>query len=162
MKIVVLIDGFNICKSALEKGVEIAKKENFALKVAAVIRESEMNRYKRNSRMWRAVDGSVIAGRDIKICDEAVIFRIERQIYAYLKQTDIADIEYEIEVSIGEPYNTVSAAAHEAEVNLVVMGQSGHSNIKRFFMGAGTPLYASDANCPILIVHADYLNGEIV
>ncbi len=158
MKIVVIIDGFNISFTALEKGIQIAKKENCPIKVAVVLRESDLSRYKRNSKLWRAVDGSIIEPRDVKLSDEMVIFKIEREINAYLMQTDIEDIEYEIEVSIGEPYETVSHAAHDGEINLIVMGKSGQSNIKRFFMGSVAPIYASDANCPILVVQAEYFN----
>ncbi len=102
MKIVVPVDGFNISWPALRKGVEIAKKEKCPIIVTAVIKEADLARYKRNSRLWRAVDGSVIENRDVKICDEIAIFKIEREINAYLKQTDIDEVEYEIEVSVGD------------------------------------------------------------
>ncbi len=161
MKIVIPVDGFNISWTVLQKGIEIAKKEKCPIKIAAFLRETDIARYIRDSRLFRAVDGSVISGREVNICNEAVMFKIERKICSYLKQTDIDEVEWEIEVSLGQPCDMVSQAAHDGEVNLIVMGQSGQSSIKRFFMGSVAPIYASERNMPILIVHEDCLNGEM-
>lgn len=120
MKILVPIKASNISIKALEKAIEISKIEKSILKIISFINEKELNRYKRNTQLWRQVDGSIISGKDIKICDEVIARKIERQIYLTLTELDISDVELEIEVMIGNPNKNLLKITQNEEINLII------------------------------------------
>ena len=157
MSIMATVNGFNISHQAIKKAVELAKKEQCAVKIVAIIKRQELNSYKRNTHLWRQVDGSIISGRDSKVTDETVLYKIHSEICSIIKQFD-EDIDYEIEVIIGEPYKYIMQKAEDEEINLIVLSEKGLLNIKQFFKGAYARGMNPDAVCPVMVVQSDCFN----
>lgn len=70
------------------------------------------------------------------------------------------EIEIDEEMRVGNPYYSVQDMINEYEIDLVVMGTSGASGAKEFFVGSNAEKVVRRAKCPVLTVHqkADNIN----
>ena len=55
---------------AAQKSVEIAKTYGFTIKMITIIDYDNLSRHKRSEKLWRQVDGSLIAGRTRTLKDD--------------------------------------------------------------------------------------------
>ncbi|WP_158598231.1 universal stress protein [Falsibacillus albus] len=58
----------------------------------------------------------------------------------------------EFEILDGSPADSISEFADREQVDLIVMGNSGHSGLKKFFIGSVSEKVTKHAHCPVLIV----------
>jgi len=116
------IAGTHISIGILKKAIELSKKEDSVLLIISFVKENNVREYKRNTRLWRQVDGSIILGRDYKLCDETIARKIEREIYSKILQfdSDIIDINFEIKIIIGKPNKQILNIKKDNEINLIV------------------------------------------
>ena len=68
---------------------------------------------------------------------------------------DIGGLKAEKQVFPGIPYESILTVAENDEVDLIVMGNRGFSQIKRFFLGSVAQKVIAEAPCPVLVIHTD-------
>ncbi|MDD4698903.1 MAG: universal stress protein [Oscillospiraceae bacterium] len=109
--------------------------------------------------MWRQVDGSVISGRamsfDVDDLTSKMRENSEQMLDLIIKQSDFGNVKVEREVLLGEPHAEILEISEKENFDLIVMGNRGFSNIKRFFVGSVTQRIISEAKCPVLVIHSD-------
>lgn len=159
MKLLVPVDGSLASYQAAKKSVEIAKKYGFAIKLITVVDFDNITRHSRNERLWRQVDGSIIAGGTRTTKDEELSGELresaQQLLDSMLEEIDFGDLKPETEVLVGEPYQKILETAQTEEIDLIVMGNRGFSRIKRFFVGSVTQRVIAEAPCPVLVIHSD-------
>lgn len=159
MKILVPVDGSLASYNAAEKSAEIATKYGFSVRLITVIDYDSISRNNRSERLWRQVDGSIIAGRTRTLDNDELAAEMRenalRLLDSLTEELDFGDVKVEKEVLFGEPYHRILEAAEAEKVDLIVMGNRGFSKIKRFFVGSVTQRVISEASCPVLVIHTD-------
>jgi nucleotide-binding universal stress UspA family protein len=162
MKLLVPVDGSLASYNAAEKSAEIAKNYGFTVKMITVIDYDSVVRHNRNEKLWRQVDGSLIAGRSRTIDNDELAGEMRENGFKLLdsltEELDFGDINIEKDVLLGEPYQKILETAEDEKFDLIVMGNRGFSKIKRFFVGSVTQRVISEAPCPVLVVHIDAEN----
>ncbi len=158
MKILVPVDGSLASYNAAKKSAEIAKRHDAVVMLITVIDEG-ISRQHRNAKLWRQVDGSIIAGKTRTVNDEELTAEIQQNAMELLdsltEDLDFGDAKIEKFVLTGEPYHLILDTAKGVKADLIVMGNRGFSKIKRFFTGSVTQRVISEAPCPVLVIHTD-------
>ena len=159
MKLLVPVDGSLASYRAAEKSVEIAKKYGFDVKLMTVVDYDNISRHNRNERLWRQVDGSLIAGSTRTLKDDELTGELRENAQSLLdslsEELNFEDIVLEKEVLFGEPYQVIIETAKEESFDLIVVGNRGFSKIKRFFVGSVAQRVISEAPCPVLVIHTE-------
>jgi nucleotide-binding universal stress UspA family protein len=159
MKLLVPVDGSLASYRAAEKSVEIAKKYGFTVKLITVVDYDNISRHNRNERLWRQVDGSLIAGSTRTLKDDELTGELRENAQSLLdslsEELNFEDIVLEKKVLFGEPYQVIIETAKEESFDLIVVGNRGFSKIKRFFVGSVAQRVISEAPCPVLVIHTD-------
>lgn len=159
MKLLVPVDGSIASLDAAKKSMEIAKNYGFTIKMITVVDYDNIARHRRNEKLWRQVDGSLITGRTRTVDDDELTGELRENAMNLLdsltEELDFGDIKIEKEVLFGEPYLMILEAADKEKVDLIVMGNRGFSKIKRFFVGSVAQRVISEAPCPVLVIHSD-------
>lgn len=57
------------------------------------------------------------------------------------------------EIKEGHPADVIIRTINEENIDLVVMGASGKSGFKKFFLGSVTEKVVRSAKCPVLVIH---------
>ena len=63
-----------------------------------------------------------------------------------------SDVVFRVEIRIGNPAQQILLFAHEAAVDLIVLGRQGHGAFEHLLFGNVTGKVARRADCPITIV----------
>ncbi len=159
MKLLIPVDGSLASYQAVKKSVEIAKKYDFTVKMITVIDYENITRHSRNEKLWRQVDGSLIAGKTRTLNDDELTGEMrenaQRLLDSMIKELDFDDLKPEMQVLFGEPYLKITETAKDENFDLIIMGNRGFSKIKRFFVGSVTQRVISEASCPVLVIHTD-------
>ncbi len=159
MKLLVPVDGSIASYKAAEKSAEIAKNYGFTIKMITVIDYDNVSRHNRNEKLWRQVDGSLIAGRSRTLDEDELAGEMRenaiRLLDSLTEELEFGDTGIEKEVLFGEPYHMILETAEKEKVDLIVMGNRGFSKIKRFFVGSVTQRVISEAPCPVLVIHVN-------
>jgi len=159
MKLLVPVDGSSASINTVKKAIEIAKKENFSIKLISVISLAGSQKYKRNENFWRQVDGSSITGRATSIDDDESIRSLKGNAMELLDsivtELDFGDINVEKEVLLGDAYVKILETAENEKFDLIVMGNRGFSGIKSFFLGSVVQRVISESSCPVLVIHTN-------
>lgn len=159
MKLLVPVDGSRASYRAAEKSIEISKTYGFTVKLITVVDYDSIARHSRSQKLWRQVDGSLIAGRTRTMDGDELAGEMRenamRLLDSLTEELDFGDIKTEKEVLLGEPYQMILETAEKEKFDLIVMGNRGFSRIKRFFVGSVTQRVISEAPCPVLVIHAD-------
>lgn len=159
MKMLVPVDGSLASYNAAAKSAEIAKNYGFTVKLITVVDHENVTRHTRNEKLWRQVDGSLIAGRTRTLDDDELAGEMRESATGLLdsltEELDFGDIKIEKEVLFGDPYQMILDTAEKEKFDLIVMGNRGFSKIKRFFVGSVTQRVISEAPCPVLVIHID-------
>lgn len=159
MKLLVPVDGSLASYKAAEKSAEIAKQYGFTIKLITVIDYDSVTRRSRSEKLWRQVDGSLIAGRSRTLEEDEMVGEMRENGIGLLdsltEELNFGDIKIEKEVLFGEPYHMILETAKKESFDLILMGNRGFSKIKRFFVGSVTQRVISEAPCPVLVIHID-------
>jgi len=157
MKLLVPVDGSSASLNAVIKSIEIAVKHGFSIKLITVVDTDKFSWYKRNEKLWRQVDGSIIQENDelAKKFEERIKEDSSKLLDSIVNKFDFSDIEVEKEILLGEPYVKIIETAKNEKFDLIVIGNRGFTKIKRFFVGSVTQRVISDAPCPVLVIHTD-------
>ncbi len=159
MKLLVPVDGSLASFNAVKKSIEIARKYDFSIKLITVVERNNVLRHNRNERLWRQVDGSIIAGTTRAQRDDELTSELRESaqnlLDSILRENDFEGLKVEKEVLEGEADQVILEEANRGGFDLVVMGNRGFSKIKRFFVGSVTQSVISEAKCPVLVIHTD-------
>ena len=156
MKPLVPVDGSSASINAVKKSIEIAKKYGFSIKLISVVDTDNLSNYSRNEKLWRHVDGSLlIENNEIDELNEKIKEKSIKLLDTIFIKLDLLGIRVEKEVLLGEAYVNILETAKNENFDLLVMGNSGFSKIKRFFTGSVAQKVISEAPCPVLVIHTD-------
>lgn len=159
MKILVPVDGSLASYNAAKKSAEIAKEYDAKVMLLTVIDEDTITSHRRNEKLWRQMDGSVIAGRTRTFDNKEYVAEMredsEELLDSITEELDFAGVKVEKAVMIGEPYHMILETAKGISADLIVMGNRGFSKIKRFFVGSVTQRVIAEAPCPVLVIHTE-------
>jgi len=159
MKLLVPVDGSKASVNAAKCAVEFAKKDDYVIKLISIVKHDDSIAYRRNEKLWRQVDGSIITGRVLNMSNEEVLVKIKQGaleiLETVMEKVDFTGITIETEILLGEPYEKILEVSKKDNVDMIIMGNRGFSRIKRFFVGSVTQRVIAEALCPVLVVHAE-------
>lgn len=72
-----------------------------------------------------------------------------------------ADVTVKEVIRVGNPYYSVQDMVGEYNIDLIVMGTTGASGAKEFFVGSNAEKVVRHAKCPVLTVHGEAKAEEI-
>jgi nucleotide-binding universal stress UspA family protein len=151
-KILVPTDFSNPAQWALEVAILISKKT--AAKIVLLHTVDEVASESFN------VEGQV--STDDEWEDRVFSMKLIEKSKAQLKETaqliEAEGVEIKTELRIGDPFHEMEEIIKNNEVDLVVMGTSGHSKIEGQSVGSNTQKVVRYAKCPVLTVHQKPLN----
>ena len=153
MKFLVPVDGSTASINAVKKSIEIARKYDASIKLISVVNHDDLSNFNKDSRHWRMLDGTIIS--DYEETSKKIKESTEKLLNAITTELDFSGIKIEKEVLIGKPYEKILETAKNDNFDLIIMGNRGFSNIKRFFLGSVSQRVISDAPCPVLVIHTD-------
>lgn len=135
--ILVAVDGSNEAKKALQKAIEVAKKDNAKMYIAHVV----------DTRTFATVEQY----------DRAIVTRAEEyakdMLSDYKAEVEKAGIEAIAVLDFGSPKVKVSKdIAKKYEVDLIVTGATGLNAVERLLIGSVSEYIARSAQCDVLIV----------
>ncbi|MEH7114617.1 universal stress protein [Neobacillus niacini] len=145
--ILVAIDGSKESEWALEKSIEIAKRNNSKLLLAHVI----------DTRSFLLIDSY-----DPDIGDRANKLAID-MLEKYQNQAleaGVAHVQYEIEY--GSPKVKIpKEIAKNHSIDLIICGATGMNTVERFLIGSVSEHITRFAPCDVLIVRSEKANNKI-
>ncbi len=157
MKMLVPVDGSASSVSTLKKALQIAENYRFTMKIITVVGPETARSYRRNEKLWRSVDGSLISGvdgdTDADEFTDKMRIDYEDLLSCVTKGIDFGNVYVEKEILIGDPCGVILKTAENGSFDLIVMGNRGFSDIKSFFLGSVTQRVAAASKCPVLILH---------
>ena len=140
--VLVAVDGSEEAKSALNKGIQVAKDDGAKLVIAHVI----------DTRTFAAVEHY-----DRMVFSEAEKYA-ENLLDKYKQQATEAGVN-EVEVVLEYGSTTVKISkdiVEKFDVNLVVTGATGLNTVERFLIGSVSEYIIRHVKCDVLIVREDY------
>ncbi len=159
MKILLPVVGTFASVNAAKEAAQIAEKYGFTIKMLHVVGAGELRAYKRNARLWRKADGSVLNGNVRPIDDEEARKKLEKRssaiLNAVISRLDSDSIQIETELCFGKPAANIVKTAKAEGFGLIVMANGGPSGIRRRFAGAVARKVISGAPCPVLVIPTD-------
>jgi nucleotide-binding universal stress UspA family protein len=134
-KILVGYDGSEAGNKAFDSALELAKNHNAELYVLTISRPPEI-------------------GDDVET--EAVIENsreYHRKLLVPLRRkTDQAGVKGHFEVAVGHPAEQIISNADRHQVDLIVVGDRGHSKFARLLLGSVSKTVVQYADRPVLVV----------
>ena len=134
-KILVGYDGSEAGNKAFDSALELAKSHNAELYVLTISRPPEI-------------------GDDVET--EAVIENsreYHRKLLVPLRRkTDQAGVKGHFEVAVGHPAEQIISNADRHQVDLIVVGDRGHSKFARLLLGSVSKTVVQYADRPVLVV----------
>jgi nucleotide-binding universal stress UspA family protein len=127
---------------AFQKAIEVAGKEGAELLIAHAYLPPSL---------W--ADGFVAPAAYQQV-DTGMREEAEKRLAALEEQARGAGITARSLVLLGAPYEAITAAAAENNVDLVILGTHGRTGAARFFLGSVASRVISTAPCPVLTVRA--------
>lgn len=144
---------------AAKKAAEAAKRENSSLKLIRVIRPGEIRAFKRNTRLWRRSDGSILNGSgslmDDGEAERKMVMRAAGTIASVIDELNCKDLKVETEVLIGNPAAEIVKAARLENAGLIVMGKRWHSKFLSKLFDSTILRVVSKSPCPVMVVGPD-------
>ncbi len=144
---------------AAKKAAEAAKRNNGSLKLIRVIRPREIRAFKRYTRLWQQVDGSILDGSAFLMDDgeaeRKMMMRAAGAIASVTSKLNSEDVKMETEVIIGNPAAEIVRAAKLENAGLIVMGKRRHSTFLSMLFDSTVRRVVSNSPCPVMVVGPD-------
>jgi len=137
-KILVAIDGSQNSYDALEIALDLTKKYQAKLYVAAVVNTANLPMNVGVSYAPGLISDLEADAR--KVLDKAT------------KIIDQAGLTYESKLLNGEPRDELLEYAKQKEITLIVIGKTGNHGLERFFLGSVTRYISEHSRVNVLIV----------
>lgn len=136
-RVLLAYDGSGGARKALESAIDIARTDGAELVTLAV--EAHLPHY-------GATVGEVEEERRLEESECAALLR-EASARAATR-----DVKIKGEIRAGHPAKAILEAAKEHNVDLVVIGHSGHSGVWEMFLGSTAEKVSRHASCSVLVV----------
>lgn len=82
-----------------------------------------------------------------------LIEKAKKEMAAVREEAGAIDVNVTSELRLGNPFHGMREVITEHDVDLVVMGTSGHSKLEEMIIGSNTEKVIRHAACPVLTVH---------
>lgn len=133
--ILLATDGSIYSEAAIARAIALAKDRNAKLTAVSVVYT--------NDEFYALAQDTVV-----KLVNET-----REVLEKVAKQAEEADVDVEMAVKEGEPYQAIADLATQMAADLIVMGSHGRKGLTRLLMGSVTERVIGFAPCPVLISH---------
>lgn len=150
-KLLIPVDGSTASLNALKKAIDIAKEQDFFIKIISVVESKDVSRQRRMERFWineDRIDPEEKSEDRLKQGALELLNAIEERI-------DFQGVLHEKEILFGEAHEEILNLAERENTDLIVIGNRGFSKIRRFFLGSVAQRVISESKCPVLVIHTD-------
>lgn len=140
--ILVPVDGSKNAEKALEKAIEIAKRNNSSLEILNVI---DTKQFTNNFGGIISISGDVVYST----------FETVKQYLEKLKERILRDgfNNVEVHARFGSPRVVIAKDfVDDYPIDLIVLGKTGMSTVSRIFVGSVTDGVIRTASCDVLVV----------
>ncbi|KRM90343.1 universal stress protein [Liquorilactobacillus cacaonum] len=140
--ILVPVDGSKNAEKALEKAIEIAKRNNSSLEILNVI---DTKQFTNNFGGIISISGDVVYST----------FETVKQYLEKLKERILKDgfNNVEVHARFGSPRVVIAKDfVDDYPIDLIVLGKTGMSTVSRIFVGSVTDGVIRTASCDVLVV----------
>lgn len=146
-KILVPTDFSKPAEWALETAINIAQKANGQIILLHVVEQSGNDSFN--------VEGQVSynGNWEDKLFTMKLIEKGKLQLAEAGKKVNAAAIPVDLKLRFGNPFHGIKDTITANEVDLIVMGTSGHSAIEEMILGSNTEKVVRYAKSPVLTVH---------
>lgn len=153
-KILVPTDFSQPARIAAEVAADIAKKSNAKVILLHVVEQPGGESYN--------VEGEISTSRnwEDKLFTFKMIDKSKKELAKELKELKDKGVDAKSEIRLGNPFHGMKTTIAETDVDLVVMGTSGHSKLEEMIIGSNTEKVVRYARCPVLTVHKKPASGE--
>jgi nucleotide-binding universal stress UspA family protein len=146
-KILVPTDFSKPAQIAVDVAANIAKKANAEIVLLHVVEEVTGDSFN--------IEGEVeISGNwENKIFTMRLIEKAKKQLAKLVEETKALGVKVRHELRLGTPFHGMRTIITDQDVDLVVMGTSGHSKLEEMIIGTNTEKVVRHSKCPVLTVH---------
>jgi nucleotide-binding universal stress UspA family protein len=146
-KILVPTDFSKPAQIAVDVAANIAKKANAEIVLLHVVEEVTGDSFN--------IEGEVeISGNwENKIFTMRLIEKAKKQLSKLVEETKALGVKVRHELRLGTPFHGMRTIITDQDVDLVVMGTSGHSKLEEMIIGTNTEKVVRHSKCPVLTVH---------
>lgn len=132
---------------ALEAAVSMAKKAKAQIVLLHIVEQLSPESFNTEGQTFEG------AGWEEKLFTLKLIERNKQQLADMAKYAEDAGVIIHRELRVGNPFHGIRAMITDHDVDLIVMGTSGHSKIEAMLVGSHTEKVVRHAKCPVLTVH---------
>ncbi|HEU5292161.1 MAG TPA: universal stress protein [Cyclobacteriaceae bacterium] len=146
-KILVPTDFSQPAQWALETAIPIARKIKAEIILLHIVEQAINESFN--------VEGEVASGGELedKLFTLKLIQKEKQQLAEACNLVEEYGIPVKPKLRLGNPFHGIQAIIAEHDVDLVVMGTSGHTKIEEMLVGSNTEKVVRKARCPVLAVH---------
>lgn len=153
-KILVPTDFSKPAQIATDVAADIARKSGASLILLHVVEESTGGSF--NVMGQAALEPS----RENKLFTMRLIERSRKVLERAVHDPKMADIRVDGELRMGNPFHGMTTIIAEQNVDLVVMGTSGRSQLEEMIIGSNTEKVVRKSKCPVLTVQKKPLTSD--
>jgi len=140
-RILVAVDGSHFAERALEQAVDLAKKYEARLIIVHVV----LRRFYAVTPSEAGVLATTVFVKEMESEGKKIIAKAEEFVKA-------AGVAYESRLVQGVPADEIVRLAQAENVDLIVIGSRGLTEVRAFLLGSVSDKVTHHAKCPILIV----------
>lgn len=144
-RILVPTDGSDAVERAIEEAIDLAALTDAELHALSVVDVG---------------DRGLVPTAEVVTVDELAESAAERAVADVRERAESAGLEVATAVRRGDPREEILAYADETDVDLIVMGTKGRSNIDRVLVGSVTEKVLRNADRPVLVRRLDESSTE--
>jgi nucleotide-binding universal stress UspA family protein len=148
MKTILIPTDFSkVAKIATKTAIGIAQKAAAKLVVLHIIERPNSNSFN--------IEGQIdqLDNWEDKVYTLKLIEKAKKEITIIKEEASAVGVKVESELRMGNPFHGMREVITEHDVDLVVMGTSGHSRLEEMIIGSNTEKVIRHAACPVLTVH---------
>jgi nucleotide-binding universal stress UspA family protein len=146
-KILVPTDFSKPAQWALEVATGIAKKTKGQIILLHIVEQSTSESFNAEGQVFEG------AGWEDRLFTLKLIEKNKKQLEEAAKYVTDAGVFAKCALRLGNPFHGMRTVITEQQVDLVVMGTSGHSKFEEMIVGSNTEKVVRHSKCPVLTVH---------
>lgn len=148
MKTILIPTDFSkVAKIATKVAIGIAKRASAKLVLLHIIERPDSVSFNIEGQI------SELDNWEDKLYTLKLIEKAKKEMAAVREEAGAIDVNVTSELRLGNPFHGMREVITEHDVDLVVMGTSGHSKLEEMIIGSNTEKVIRHAACPVLTVH---------
>jgi nucleotide-binding universal stress UspA family protein len=146
-KILIPTDFSKVANIAVKVAISIAQKASAQLVLLHIIELPDSVSFN--------IEGEVshLDNWENKLFTLKLIEKAKKELAALAEEAGLAGIKVKHELRLGNPFHGMRKVITEHNVDLVVMGTTGHSKLEEMIIGSNTEKVIRHSACPVLTVH---------